>query len=216
MEIKDYRNKEIPMLLIGCTLLLMIISGEIKDTVGTKILSWIFSAISGSVVSIFAFLGDAIISSKTKDFIVTFGKKIPLPAQNVFERICKDGYDKRFKADRACTKYKTIYVEIENTCDKREKRAVENDAWYRIYLSVRNEGSVAVAQRDYLLCRDTFFSLVGYLLFYLLICLVCAKTIFRSFIIILICLMAISYGGMWNRAYAFVDNVIALDLGKSV
>lgn len=75
MEIKDYRNKEIPLLLIGCTLLFLIISGEIEDTVGTTILSWIFSAVSGSVVSIFAFLGDAFISSKTKDFIVTLGKK---------------------------------------------------------------------------------------------------------------------------------------------
>lgn len=216
MEIKDYRNKEIPLLLIGCTLLFLIISGEIEDTVGTTILSWIFSAVSGSVVSIFAFLGDAFISSKTKDFIVTLGKKISLPAQNVFERICKDGYDKRFKADRARTRYKTIYAEIENTNSKQEKRAVENDEWYRIYLTMRNEGSVAVAQRDYLLCRDAFFSLTGYLLFYILVCFVCAKTIFWSFIIILICLMAISYGGMWNRAYAFVDNVIAVDLGKNV
>lgn len=212
---KDYRNKEIPMLLLGCTLILIALEGKLNVENLSAWLSLLQSAFLGTIVSIFVYIGDSLVSTHVKDFFMYLGGLLPKPGQNVFDRIEKEGYDVRFTSEAAKNYYSLIYRKLEGLDKKRdraERRKIENSEWYRIYSAHEKEEKVYAAQRDYLLSRDSFFAIAEYLLLYLIFCCVFQRKVLGCFCVCLLILLAIIYVGFINKGIAFSNTVIATDL----
>lgn len=211
MDIKEYRKSEIPLLLIGCTLLLFLISGDLH-TMLDEWFSYFSSAMIGAIVSIFVYIGDALISTKQKDNIIYLWKQIPQPGETVFERTCKDGYDKRFTSEEVKERYGV--ENILKITDDRERRKIENSIWYMASSRVKDETKILVSHRDYLMSRDMFFAIFEYLVLYVIFCLLMQYPINCRFIVFLIILMIAIRKGISTKATAFVDNVIAVDISN--
>lgn len=212
MDIKDYRKTEIPMLLIGCTLILFLISGELQD-IFEDWYTFLSSAFLGSIVSIFVYIGDGLISTKQKDAVIYLWRHIPQPGETVFERILKKG-DKRFSPEDVRERYGKGIDDIINLSCSKERHQKENAIWYQASDRVKDVTKVLASHRDYLMSRDMFFAVFEYLILYLVFCVLMKYAISKRFIIILILIMVAIRIGIKNKATAFVDNVIAVDISQ--
>ena len=208
MDIKEYRKTEIPMLLLGCTLILFFISGDIKSILENWY-DFLSSAFLGSIVSIFVFIGDGLISSKQKDDIIYLWGLIPQPGETVFDKVINEGYDKRYTAEDG-----SDLALLDHIDDTKAKRQKENSIWYSASNRVRDITKVLVSHRDYLMSRDMFFAVFEYLILYIIFCLFVKYSISKRFVFLMLILLAAIRLGVKNKAEAFVDNVIAVDISE--
>lgn len=213
MDIKEYRKTEIPMLLLGCTLILFFISGDIKSILENWY-DFLSSAFLGSIVSIFVFIGDGLISSKQKDDIIYLWGLIPQPGETVFDKVINEGYDKRYTAEDVRKRYGSDLALLDHIDDTKAKRQKENSIWYSASNRVRDITKVLVSHRDYLMSRDMFFAVFEYLILYIIFCLFVKYSISKRFVFLMLILLAAIRLGVKNKAEAFVDNVIAVDISE--
>lgn len=214
MDIKDYRNKELPSYLIGCTLALLYLDGRLNMISFAEehnpYLSILESALIGSVITIFTYVFDALVSTKAKDWIIFLNKRIPQAGATIFDDIKKPDFDKRFTAASAEAAYKLIYDNM--PVGKRERGRYQNEQWNLIYNKYRNEKMIEVSNRDYLMSRDLFISTGLYIIGYLAFCLIAWRTVNARFLVFMLLLIIFTRIGIGNKARALVSNVIAKDL----
>ncbi len=225
-ELKDYRDKELKYLYYSLGILMLIMTTDSftidglvsKFDMAVKVIECV--AIS-SVASLFAFLGDSIISSFVKDKLIGL-IFIPKPGETIFTRISKGRIrDNRFTITDAQKKYANIIDNIPNQgktsySQRKQTYNYENAAWYKIYNSKKESPTIQLLQRDSLLCRDINIAVILFSVSYLLLHIVFASIIHFSFrfIIILLIFIVISNVCSHIKMHRFVNTIIAIDIAE--
>lgn len=222
---KDYRNAELKIYVIGNILIILLLSGVFsivfsniatvdKDTLGSYkdiISALLGSALLSSVLYIYVFIFDSLVPSKWKDFIAYF--PCGRPGNTVFTKIKDKNVDARFTQEDAKTKYKAIYDELDRIKDSKRRAAYQNSKWYGIYQSIETNETIALSQKDFLLNRDMCSITVVILIIYVLIGKVSGfYSIQCNVIFWLVGEGAIINLAAKSKAKRFVYNVIAKDI----
>ncbi len=220
-DIKDYREKELKIYVIGNIILILIGIGfvdSIVSAIGKKKI-WdvagvvVSSGAVSSLVYIYTYIIDALIPGDVKNKIIWWRKG--LPGNRVFSEIKKKNKDTRFTAKEVMDKYNVVYENIDDKTEA-ERNRIENSAWYGAYQRNENSAQVYISNRDWLLCRDmcvvTLWVLAG--IFFVF----CAFKICIPCWLVLVVLAELV--AMWIAARIkskrFVYNVIAKDVHKKL
>jgi hypothetical protein len=214
-NLKDYRNKELRYYLIAniAVLLLLLDFSQIPqlgNNVQTTVLLFHFIRITILSSTIFAltFVADSFFSSKLKELLI-IGHS---PGEKIFTKIKKVNFDKRFSSEDVLKAYSDIYETLPNK--KKDKYAYENTEWNKIYNKHREITMIKVSHRDFLLCRDMYFSTITVIIIYLVLTFVFKAIPFDyQYIGYLSVMLIILNIGTRNKAWRFVFNVIAYDIG---
>lgn len=214
-NIKDYREKELKNYIIGNILLLLSFSGNLH-----KLIIWgidnsydmweiiIESALLSSILYIYVFIMDSLISAEMKFTICYLGTE-KQPGNTIFTNMRKKLKDDRFSQYDVLNKYKEIYenMPIEN------RRKYENNQWYKLYNGCKDENKVYTSHRDYLLCRDLCVSSIWIFLIYLLLVFLLNIFNFSWRICVFILLeIVVTDIAMRVKGERFAYNVIAVDI----
>lgn len=215
--LKDYRDNELKYYVIGNILLILFLSGTLNELLAKElndimdIISVVIqSALLSSIIYIYVFLFDSIISgnNKLKIAYLFLGK---LPGYTIFSDMEKKLKDDRFTWNDVVIKYKEIYENMPQNTNARQK--YENAKWYKIYRKHEKAERVYTANRDFLLCRDMAISSLLLIIMYI------TSTVFLGFwgfnvliIKILICEFVLTDIAMRNKASRLAYNVIADDI----
>ena len=137
MDLKDYRKKEIPMLLLGNILVLLYFLKIFDVTqISKDNMEWINliftilnSTILSSVLYIFTIVLDGIFSDKIKYKLLYlfFGK---MPGEVVFSEIKKNNKDIRFSYEDLYKNRPEIYDNMPS--EIKAQRKYENKEWYKL------------------------------------------------------------------------------------
>lgn len=213
-DLKSYRSREIPMLILGNILVLLFFSGifEFSGNVGNDsewislALNILNSSILSSILYIFTLILDGVFNDKLKSKLVYifFGKS---PGERVFTQIMSNNKDNRFSYNQLKEKRPDIFSNMPS--DKKEKFKYENNEWYKLLNKYRNEDMVFQSHRDWLMYRDMYCSTICVLIIYLILSLAFRVIPFHvnfvAFIIVLLLLLNIAAR---NKARRFVYNVV--------
>lgn len=215
MNIKDYKNKEINMYILGVIFLYLCISNSfnLDNNNMINVNQLIKTTLSSGIIYLFTYLSDAIISSYFKDKIIYLFGIIKKPGEWIFSNIKNNCKDDRIYSEKANQKYKDIYLNMPKEKNKRKK--YENSEWYAIYSNYRNETMIEISNREYLMTRDFVFVTISMLIIYIALCVLNIFYWNFTFIIILLILLIINTISANIKAKRFVYNVIAIDLTKT-
>lgn len=215
MNIKDYKNKEINMYILGVIFLYLCISNyfNLDNNNMINVNQLIKTTLSSGIIYLFTYLSDAIISSYFKDKIIYLFGIIKKPGEWIFSNIKNNCKDDRIYSEKANQKYKDIYLNMPKEKNKRKK--YENSEWYAIYSNYRNETMIEISNREYLMTRDFVFVTISMLIIYIALCVLNIFYWNFTFIIILLILLIINTISANIKAKRFVYNVIAIDLTKT-
>jgi len=134
--------------------------------------------------------------------------------KKIFSRIQKTTIDKRFPREDALKKYSEVYKSLPTV--KKDRYDYENTEWYKIYNKHREITMIMVSNRDFLLCRDIYFSTIIMFVIYLFLTIVFKIIIFDCrYLGYLIVMLILSNIGTRNKAMRFTCNVIAYDIANS-
>lgn len=215
MNIKDYKDKEINMYILGIVFLYVYISNSFKID-NDKIMYFnqlIATAVSSGFIYLFTYLSDAIVSSYFKDKIIYLFGIISKPGGCIFSNIQKNCKDDRISKEKANKIYKDIYANMPK--DPKEIKKYENSNWYDIYSKHREEKMIQISNREYLMTRDFVFITISMLSIYEILSIFKLTIWNYKFVILLVMLICINLISANIKARRFVYNVIALDLAKS-
>ena len=148
--------------------------------------------------------------SNIKDKIVTIFGLIHKPGEIIFSRIQNNFNDDRIDKEKALIIYNQIYNNMPDNSKKKLK--YENTKWYEIYSKHREVTMIQISNRDYLLCRDLFFTSILLLIIYLYSTLLGLLSFERRFIIFLLVMIVVNNIATHIKASRFAYNVIAYDL----
>lgn len=215
MNIKDYKNKEINMYILGVIFLYLCISNSfnLDNNNMINVNQLINTTLSSGIIYLFTYLSDAMISSYFKDKIIYLFGIIKKPGEWIFSNIKHNCKDDRIYSEKANQKYKDIYLNMPKEKNKRKK--YENSEWYAIYSNYRNETMIEISNREYLMTRDLVFVTISMLIIYIALCVLNIFYWSFTFIIILLILLIINTISANIKAKRFVYNVIAIDLTKT-
>lgn len=215
MNIKDYKNKEINMYILGVIFLYLCISNSfnLDNNNMINVNQLINTTLSSGIIYLFTYLSDAMISSYFKDKIIYLFGIIKKPGEWIFSNIKNNCKDDRIYSEKANQKYKDIYLNMPKEKNKRKK--YENSEWYAIYSNYRNETMIEISNREYLMTRDLVFVTISMLIIYIALCVLNIFYWSFTFIIILLILLIINTISANIKAKRFVYNVIAIDLTKT-
>ena len=227
-DLKDYRFKELKYYVVANVLIILLVSGafslinsELAGLPKPKVAITVFEGLTiqlvsagllVSIVCIYAFILDAIISSELKYTIcyLYFWKQ---PGYTIFSKIQEGKVtDERFSQADFLVKYKNILNGMEQIEDKNERMKFENQNWYRIYNRLRNEGSVIGANRDYLLCRDLCIMSFLLLIAYILLCILSSIQFNHNLGLFIAVEFIITDIAFWIKGKRLALNVIAIDM----
>lgn len=218
-NLKDYRENELKKYILANVISMLFLSGELNlnisdsfigiNSLGIKITS-IVALISLFYLYVMVF--DSLLSDKMKFHLVYLWRKFP--GETIFDDIQQKDGDIRFTALKALDYYKDIYSEIENISYLREKCRYENQEWYRIFSSVKNEGAVISAHRDYLMLRDMHVATWLLIFIYGIFGGIGVIPLNLSIIAFLLFFIVITNIATIHKGKRFVYNVIACDMGK--
>lgn len=215
MNIKDYKDKEINMYILGIVFLYVYISNSFRID-NDKIMyinQLIGTALSSGIIYLFTYLSDAIVSSYFKDKIIYLFGIISKPGGCVFSNIQKNCKDDRISKEKANKIYKDIYANMPK--DANERKKYENSKWYDIYSKHREEKMIQISNREYLMTRDFVFLTISMLSIYEILSIFKLTIWDCKFVILLVMLICTNLISTNIKAKRFVYNVIALDLAKS-
>ena len=161
MDLKDYRKKEIPMLLLGNILVLLYFLKIFDVTqISKDNMEWINliftilnSTILSSVLYIFTIVLDGIFSDKIKYKLLYlfFGK---MPGEVVFSEIKKNNKDIRFSYEDLYKNHPEIYDNMPS--EIKAQRKYENKEWYKLLKKHQSKDMVFQSHRDSLMLRDMY------------------------------------------------------------
>ena len=215
-SIKDYRNKELVAYIITNALVLLVILNilNLKETLlsSENISKIINSVLITSCLSIFAFLGDSILSGDIKDILVDLWRG--RPGGKVFTKIKDNNKDIRFTTEQALEKYTDVYSNLPTTSKERYK--YENSKWYSMYHKYQKVEKIYNANRDYLLCRDMHIATYMMTVLYIVIGLLSAAVdVTWQCVLYEIGFLVITNVAARQKAKRLVYNVIAYDLQQN-
>ena len=215
MNIKDYKDKEINMYILGIVFLYIYISNSfnINDDRIMYFNQLITTTLASGIIYLFTYLSDAIISSYFKDKIIYLFGIINKPGECVFSTIRENAKDDRISKEDAIIIYKDIYENMPKEENKRKK--YENSNWYIIYYKYREEKMIQISNREYLMTRDFVFVTIALLVIYAILSILKFTIWNYKFAILLFLLIIINLISANIKAKRFVYNVIALDLAKA-
>lgn len=219
---KEYREKEMKFLMISYLLLFFLLCTDgfvIIDLNPRSLLETIFpiaeSMMVASVISLFVYIADSLISSSYKDKLVGFFF-IPKAGCVIFSKINSGKQiDDRFMIIDAQKQYESIIQKLGG--EPKANRIYENSQWYKIYCKYQDKGAVNQTQKDYLLCRDLYIESIMFLTLYFAASLVLSEWVKFSlaFIIILSSIAIITNITTHMKMNRFVNTVVALDIAIS-
>jgi hypothetical protein len=213
-NLKDYREKELKYYAMANILILLLLLGDIQFQVDvttvnvfTTVINVFEMAFISGTIFVFTFLSDSLFPSTLKEKLVLYR----VPGETVFSKIKEKNTDKRFTCDQAKEIYKSVYDNLPK--DKKEQYIYENSEWYKIYNKHRDVMMIKISNRDFLLCRDIYFTTIITIVLYLVLVFIFKVIIFDcKYIGYLACMFLISNVGTRNRAKRFVYNVISYDI----
>ncbi len=215
-DIKDYRERELPFFVVANVLVFLIvhnlISIDVNDVPGaTKILSEVFSSVVFSAVAYgFILMIECLFTSELKEKLVYFFGVFLLPGYTIFSDIKKKNRDNRFSYVKLAEKHPAIYERLPS--DKKIRKSYENENWYAIYAKHRDVQMIRVSQRDSLLCRDVYISVLAMIGMYIVTCLSKLVSFNCLYCLFLVLMAIITNIGANRKAVRFAYNVIAYDL----
>lgn len=215
-DIKDYRERELPLFVIANVLVFLIvhdlISININDIPGaTKILSELFSSVIFSAVSYgFILTIECLFTSELKEKLVYLWGVFSLPGYTIFSDIKKKNRDNRFSYKKLAEKHPEIYEGLPS--DKKIRKGYENENWYAIYAKHREAQMIRISQRDLLLCRDVYISVLAMIGMYIVTCISQLVSFNFPYVLFLFLMAVITNIGANRKAVRFAYNVIAYDL----
>lgn len=226
-NIKDYRDKELKSFFIGNILILLMASPKLKylflsinlteqsDPIVNVVLEILLAIIStgiiSSIVFIYLFILDSMVSVKIKTSICNLWRK--QPGEVIFDKIAKKNIDKRFIKQDAIKNYASIYEKL-GRLNKKEKRLVSNSEWYSIYKEHKDENMILASNKDYLLCRDLCFSTFCIICAYIFLVILKYLDFSYKFIIFLGIEFIFTNMATRSKSWRFTLNVIAADIKK--
>ena len=217
-NLKDYREKELKWYIVANIFLLLALTDCFNFSSNKENLSMIeiimklldSALISGSIC-VFAFIFDCLWGDSLKDHLLTGLNDFKLHGSTIFSKIKnKEIKDSRFSTQQVLEKYPEIYRLLEN--GQNLDPEFENVKWYSIYTKYREKTIILTSHRDYLLCRDIFYTNITIIVLYIISTRVRLLPFRKEFIIFSSIMMFISYVAASFKAKRFVVNVIALDI----
>lgn len=221
-DLKDYRERELPLFVIANVLLFLIahnfIKIDINDLPGSvEVISQVFIS---SVLSVIAFgfilMVECLFTSKFKErlvYLFGFFGLLLLPGCTTFSAIKNKDNDNRFSYDKAAERYKDIYEKLPIEPSARQR--YENEHWYEIYAKHRDVQIIRSSQRDSLLCRDVYISTLVMIALYIVVVVVQMVDFRSTYLLFLILMAIITNIGANRKAARFAYNVIAYDITES-
>ena len=221
MDLKDYRKKEIPMLLLGNILVLLYFLKIFDVTqISKDNMEWINliftilnSTILSSVLYIFTIVLDGIFSDKIKYKLLYlfFGK---MPGEVVFSEIKKNNKDIRFSYEDLYKNHPEIYDNMPS--EIKAQRKYENKEWYKLLKKHQSKDMVFQSHRDSLMLRDMYCNNILVLIMYLVLSGGFGVLKFSLHYIIFVILLTVLLNiAARNKGKRFVYNVIASDMSGS-
>ena len=212
-SIKDYRNKELVSYISVNALVLLVILNilDLKETLlsSENISKIINSFLITSCLSVFAYLGDSILSGDIKDKLVDLWRG--RPGGKIFTKIKDNNKDIRFTNEQVLERYTEVYSNLPTTSKERYK--YENSKWYSIYHRYEKVEKIYNANRDYLLCRDMHIATYVITVLYIVIGLLSsAVNVTWQCVLCEIVFLLITNVAARQKAKRLAYNVIAYDL----
>jgi len=217
-DVKDYRERELPLFVIANVLIFLIIHRLIKvdpnDILGsTKVLSDVFvSAVFSAIAYGFILVVECLFTSGLKEKLVYLFGVFSLPGCTIFSRIKEKDRDNRFSYQTLEKRYEKIYKDL--PAEEMARLRYENEHWYAIYSKHRDVQMIRISQRDYLLCRDIYISTLVMIGMYVIVLLSKAVDFNYQYLLFLILMAVITNIGANCKAARFAYNVIAYDLNE--
>ena len=221
MDLKDYRKKEIPMLLLGNILVLLYFLKIFDVTqISKDNMEWINliftilnSTILSSVLYIFTIVLDGIFSDKIKYKLLYlfFGK---MPGEVVFSDFLINNIHFRFSYEDLYKNHPEIYDNMPS--EIKAQRKYENKEWYKLLKKHQSEDMVFQSHRDSLMLRDMYCNNILVLIMYLVLSVGFGVLKFSLHYIIFVILLTVLLNiAARNKGKRFVYNVIASDMSGS-
>ena len=219
-NLKDYRDKELKKYIFANCISVLFLLGELNldmsdhivgvEGVGIKITNIVALL---SVFYLYIVIFDSLLPDKIKFRLVYLWRM--LPGEFIFDDIRENDGDIRFTRSKALERYSDIYSEIEKIACLKQRRKYENQEWYRIFSSVKNEGTVFSAHRDYLMLRDMYVA--TWLLMVMVVFLGTVEFIPLNLnaLVFLFFFIIITNVSATHKGKRFVYNVIACDINRA-
>lgn len=215
-NLKNYRNKELSYYIIANIAVLLLLLdffhfSQFEDNIQiTEIISNILNvSIISSIIYVFTFIADGLFNSDIKIWLIGGHS----PGEKIFSKIQNGTFDKRFTCEEAQKIYSKIYELLPK--EKKDKFRFENAEWYKIYNKYREDTMIMVSNKDFLLCRDIYFSTIINIIIYLGLTFIFKTIAFDwRYIGYLTVMLILSNLGTRNKGSRFVSNVIALDIAN--
>jgi hypothetical protein len=212
-SIKDYRNKELVAYIIANALVLLIILNifDLKEMLlsSENISKIINSFLITSCLSVFAYLGDSVLSGDIKDKLVDLWRG--RPGGKIFTKMKDNNKDIRFTNKQVLEKYTEVYSNLPTT--PKERYQYENSKWYSIYHRHQKVKKIYNANRDYLLCRDMHVATYVMTALYIAIGLLSsAVDVTWQCVLYEVVFLIVTNVAARQKAKRLVYNVIAYDL----
>jgi hypothetical protein len=216
VDLKDYRNKELRYYIIAniAVLLLLLDFFHLSQArYNINIIKLIFNffkiSIISSIIYVLSLIADSLFSAEFKILLIC-GRS---PGEIIFTRIQNKNIDKRFTSKDVQEIYSNIYKSKPKK--KKDKYFYENTEWYKIYSKYRDVSIIMVSNRDFLLCRDIYFSTIISIIIYFGLTLVIKVIVLDwRYISYLLLMLIITNIGTRNKSNRLVNNVIALDIAN--
>jgi hypothetical protein len=213
-NLKDYREKELKYYAVANILILLLLLGNLQFQVDittinvfTTIINILEMAFISGTIFVFTFLSDSLFPSVLKEKLVFYR----VPGETIFSNLKEKHTDKRFTWEQAKEIYKSVYDNLPE--NKKEQYIYENSEWYKIYNKHRDVMMIKISNRDFLVCRDIYFTTIITIILYFVLVLIFKVIIFDcKYIGYLMCMLFISNIGTRNKAKRFVYNVISYDI----
>jgi len=213
-NLKNYRDKELRYYIIANIAVLLLLLdffhfSQFEIQIIEIISNFIKISIISSMVYVLTFIADGLFSSDLKILLIGGHS----PGKKIFSKIQNSTFDERFTCEEAQKIYSKIYESLPK--EKKDKFRFENAEWYKIYNKYREVKMIMVSNRDFLLCRDIYFSTIVNIIIYLGLTFVLKTIVFDwRYIGYLTVMLILSNLGTRNKSRRLVNNVIALDIAN--
>jgi hypothetical protein len=217
-NLKDYRDKELPLFIVANVLLFLVVHKIISFDMSnipaaTKVFAELFeSAVLSAIAFGFILVTECLFTSGLKDKLLFLFGLFKQPGSTIFTKIMERNPDNRFSFQNVKDKYPKLYDELPK--DNKAKLRYENEQWYSIYNQNRDVSMIHHSQRDWLLCRDIYISVLLMIVMYAIAALADFIAFNGCYLGFLIAVLVITNIGANRKAARFSFNVIAYDLTK--
>lgn len=217
-NLKDYRDKELPMFIIANVLLFLIVhkilyldTTDISET--AQVLSEVVESMVFSVIAFgFILVTECLFTSDFKAKLLYIFGLLSAPGNTIFTKIKDKNPDIRFSYQAVNAKYTKLYIEMPK--DQKARFRYENEYWYSIYNQCRDASMIHHSQRDWLLCRDIYISALLLTIMYAIVVALNFISFNKLYFLFLVAMLVITNIGANRKAVRFAFNVIAYDLTK--